>query len=238
MPPLIQQIRPFVSFCQACGFFPYVMEYHPITGEFVKFTFSYRNLTTWWFVFIIVYHIVSPIGALSESRKYVNLLTTDPELPITVTLCGAGNVLSSYIQIFSIRWMVLFRYRGLQNAVSQVLKVEKLLHETSKISPANYSLKITKRFVVGFLLIVTGVSLRSSFLTSSSIFNWWPYIWSYTLKGYRCIDFHGADITIIFLPRETRSGNSSAVWSKPHIYYAWLSNPWNSSLLLHHRSLC
>ena len=154
---IFEQLRPFVSLCQACGMIPYTIEDNLITNTFSRFTFSFRNFTTWWFFLLFVMDIVvmAMVEYFTVSQSF-DLLRAQ-NVPITVTILLLVTGISYFVQIFLSRWIVLYHHR-LRKAIEAIQEVEKLFGE--KFINAQSKNSITKRFVIGFILVVTWVGLK------------------------------------------------------------------------------
>jgi len=151
---VFEQLRPFVSLCQACGMIPYTMEYNLITNKFSRFTFSFKHRTTWWFACILVFQFVSICLASYFSANGPGSISTDRSLPVTVKVLYAVNSFGSIIKLSLSRWIVS-RFRRLQAVVEAVHEVERLFGE--KFTTQHKS-SLTTQFVIGFILILTLVS--------------------------------------------------------------------------------
>lgn len=151
----IEELGPFVSFFQACGLIPYTMEYGLTTRKFVKFSFSFKNVTTWWFLLVIVSQTIVPFLASKTHRSMISDITTNS--PVTVSIMFATIVFGYFSQLLFFRWMMLFRYNRLQSAVKLAETAEKhlgLFHNNSNAPKSS----LLSRFVIGFLLIIIKVS--------------------------------------------------------------------------------
>lgn len=149
----IEQLGPFVSFCQACGLMPYTMEYDSTTKKFVKFQFSFKHFTTWWFILIIVLPTVIPLSISSAQKVVIKDLTANS--PVTVSILFLTVLFGYFLQLLLSRWMMLFRYYRLKRAVSIARTTEKLLLlENGHTAPKS---SVLRRFVIGFILIIITV---------------------------------------------------------------------------------
>lgn len=155
---VFEQLRPFVGFCQACGMFPYTMEQNLITNKFVKFTFSFSHLTTWWFFLIFLLQPVTmvAISYMSNDAPSRDLLARR-DMPITVTILLAVTGISAIVELLLSRWLAL-QYRKLRNAIQIVQEVEKLFGE--KLIATKDKNSITRQLVIGFILVVSMVSFK------------------------------------------------------------------------------
>lgn len=72
MPPL-EQLRPFVSLCQACGLIPYTIKYDSTNEKLLGFSFSFGNLITWWFLLVAILQLTAPCALLMVTGKLVKV---------------------------------------------------------------------------------------------------------------------------------------------------------------------
>lgn len=153
----LEQLRPFVNICQACGVFPYTMDYDPVTQKFRGFTFSLKNFTTWWFVFLVVSQTILPFFMGRYVKDMTVVLLSDHTLPFTINLMTVVLPLSTLIQFCASRWIFFFRFNQLRKLVKIMLQIERLLlprmfyFDESKNS-------FSKRFILRFVMLITGVS--------------------------------------------------------------------------------
>ncbi|KAI9565924.1 hypothetical protein GHT06_009722 [Daphnia sinensis] len=148
---VFDQLRPFVSLCQACGMFPYTIEENLTTKKFVKFSFSFRNTITWWFSMIISLQVAVTVVVVYSSMQQIGNLTSDQNMPITVPILFVVNWPCFLMQMFTTRWIV-FHHRRLRNVIDTVQEVERLFGEEFITT---HKSSITKRFIIGFILIIT-----------------------------------------------------------------------------------
>lgn len=152
----LEQIRPLVSFCQACGLIPYTMVYEPINKKFLKFIFCWKNVTTWWFLFVSISQIVIPLMMSLIGKEMVGKIRAEKQAPVTVVISMTVTMVCYVGQFFLIRWSILRNHQKLQNAVRSALEVEKFLGKTWH----TFQNSINRRFTIGFSLIV--ITVRSS----------------------------------------------------------------------------
>ncbi len=149
----LEQLRPFVSLCQACGMIPYVMEYDSITKKFVRFTFSFKYFTTWWFLFVVLLQLSTPFMLTDMMITVLKEMSNDLNLPITAIILIGVNSVGSFTQMAMCRW-IGFRYCRLRNAVKAIMNAEKLC-----VKPFfEHKNSIKKRLVIGTALIFILVS--------------------------------------------------------------------------------
>ncbi|XP_046636053.1 putative gustatory receptor 28b [Daphnia pulicaria] len=149
---IFEQLRPFVSLCQACGMMPFTIEQNLITNKFEKFTFSFRHLTTWWF--FLVLFVLHPAlffvsGYIAKDAPPDLLLGKD--MPITVNIMLLVTTMCFIVELLLSRWIIL-HYRQLRNAIEAVQEVEQLL---GKKFISQHQSSVTTRFVIGFILIIS-----------------------------------------------------------------------------------
>lgn len=161
---VFEQLQPFVSLCQACGFVPYTIKRNSTTGKFERFTFSFKNFITWWFLLVLVYQIfgVSTVGFLSGDLQ--DMLSTDRTIPTTLILLTGISSSLFLAQLLPSRWIAL-HHRRLTNAVEAIQRVERLLGEEFITEHAS---SIPIRFVVGFAAVL--MTVKPSFLQISTLF--------------------------------------------------------------------
>lgn len=160
----LEQLRPFVSFCQAIGFIPYTMECDPNSKRLLKFAFSWRNQTTWWFIFMGLLQLTVPFRASQFSDSVIKKLAADRKAPITISILMGVTVLCYIVQLILSRWIVLRHYRPLQKTVEFAFQAEKL------IRPYQYEpsqSRVIRRFVIGFCLLA--ISVQFSFSSTQSV---------------------------------------------------------------------
>jgi len=152
---VFEQLSPFVSLCQACGMIPYTIERNLATNKFAKFTFSVKNLTTWWFFLILILQILGIVILGCYSNDLGESLSTDQKMPVTVLILFGVTQISRLAELLLSRWIVL-RFRPLRNAVKAVQEVERLFGE--KFLAQHSKSSITARFIIGFILVNFSVS--------------------------------------------------------------------------------
>ncbi len=161
----LEELQQFVSLCHACGMIPYVMEYDSITKKFVKFTFSFKYFTTWWFISVSVL-LCSVLCVLMYSVMTILLgLLTNNNVPIKVPIIFGVNSVGFFTLFLVYRLMVL-RFRRLRSAVRAVQEVERLFGNSKSYTEHKKTIK--KRFLIGFSFVVIAVSY---FLILVSEFN-------------------------------------------------------------------
>ncbi|XP_045026258.1 uncharacterized protein LOC116915416 [Daphnia magna] len=147
---VFEQLQPFVSLCQACGFVPYTIKRNSTSGKFERFTFSFKNVITWWFLLVLAYQIfgVSTVGFLSGDLQ--DMLSTDRIIPTTLIILTGISSSLFLAQLLPSRWIAL-HHRRLTNAVEAIQRVERLLGEEFITEHAS---SIPIRFVVGFAAVL------------------------------------------------------------------------------------
>ena len=159
----LEQLRPFVSLFQACGFIPFTMEYDSNTKQLIKFRFSWRNLTTWWFIIISVLQLGLRVITSQNVGNIVWKIKKDEQPPITITISIAVTALCALVQFILSRTIVFRHYRRLQNAIKLAILVEKSLQ---RITQSSYRTSFKRRFLIGFFLLATSVGAQFHFYSS------------------------------------------------------------------------
>ncbi|XP_032776435.2 putative gustatory receptor 28b isoform X2 [Daphnia magna] len=151
---VFEQLRPFVSLCQACGLIPYTMENSLSTKKFIKFTFSLRHFTTIWFSFIFILQLATIAVVFYFSMNRVVDFLSDGTFPLTITVVFGMNWLSIMAQLLASRWISL-QHRQLQNAIEQVREVERLFGDKFIMQ---HKSSVMTRFILGFILVLLAVT--------------------------------------------------------------------------------
>lgn len=152
---VFEQLRPFVSLCQACGLIPYTLENSLSTKKFIKFTFSFRHFTTIWFSFIFILQLATIAVIFYFSMNRIVDFLSDGTVPLTITVVFGMNWLSVMAQLLASRWISM-QYRQLRTAIEQVQEVERLFGD--KLIMQHKSSVMT-RFILGFILVLLAVSI-------------------------------------------------------------------------------
>lgn len=158
MSPL-EQLSPFVSLLQACGVIPYTIKYDLTTKKLIGFSFSFKCLTTWWFILNLILQSIYHFIFYNTSEQYLKLLSREPDAPITITILGAVTVAGYISQVAVSRWIVLFRYRRMKRVLEAMQKLERLIYNNEDDNIRN---SIVKHFVVGFSISIFSVSVQPS----------------------------------------------------------------------------
>jgi hypothetical protein len=154
---IFEQLRPFVSLCQACGMMPFTVEQNLITNKFEKFTFSFRHLTTWWFFLVLfVLHPALFFVWVYIFKDVPTDLLYGKDMPITINMMLHVSAIGTIVELVLSRWIVL-QYRKLRCAIEAVQEVEQLLG--NKFISQHQS-SVPARFVIGFILAISVVSLK------------------------------------------------------------------------------
>lgn len=161
---VFEQLQPFVSLCQACGFVPYTIKRNSTSGKFERFTFSFKNVITWWFLLVLAYQIfgVSTVGYLSGDIQ--DILSTDRTIPTTLIILTGISSSLFLAQLLPSRWIAL-HHRHLTNAVEAIQRVERLFGEEFITEHAS---SIPIRFVIGFAAVL--MTVKPSFFQISTLF--------------------------------------------------------------------
>lgn len=147
---LITKLRPFVLICQINGLVPFSMEMDPVTGRFLKFTFSYKKFVFWWYAFVAIFQ-VSVVLCFSLMSSGINIKTGEESGLSTIVVALTLVTRALYmIQVFLAR-IILLRYKHLRKAIALIREVEAYLIEEI---PHHHSKKdyIVFRTIVGLVL--------------------------------------------------------------------------------------
>ena len=151
----MDQLRPFFTLCQACGMIPYSINYNFKTNvKTVRFSFSFRNFVTWWFLAILVLQLGIPCMIFVFSQMFFTDVSSDGEAPVTITVLGTSTVFCFVAQLFVARWIVLRYYKLFRHIIKSAYVIERLL----QVGNHQVGNSITKRFYSALLLIAMVVS--------------------------------------------------------------------------------
>jgi hypothetical protein len=153
---VFEHLRPLVSLCQACGMIPFTIEENKISKKFVRFTFSFKHRSTWWFMGIFLMQFVLVAMMVKLSVSILDGLINDKNVPMTVTILSGITMFSYTAQILLSRWIAL-NYRKLRKAVEALQEVERLFGEKFI---EQHQCFLGYRFIIAVTLIVSTVSFR------------------------------------------------------------------------------
>ncbi|KAI9565951.1 hypothetical protein GHT06_009749 [Daphnia sinensis] len=148
---VFEQLRPFVRLCQVCGLIPYTMKRNSITGKFEQFTFSVRNVSTWWFLLVFISQISAVVVVRFLSSYLQGALSTEGNIPTTMIFLTGVTSSAFLAQLLSSRWIAL-NYRHLDNVVKAVQEIERLFGESFLLK---HKSSIMIRFIAGFAIAMT-----------------------------------------------------------------------------------
>ena len=116
----LEGLRPFFRFCQWFGFLPYRMEINKETGRFEKFSFSWQNPITWWFIFFSIVNSVvhSSVATLVFKNPTVN------SFPIAVRATTITVFVSFLLILLLARYSLIFRFPTLCKAIEFIRKTD------------------------------------------------------------------------------------------------------------------
>lgn len=124
---IITKLRPFVIICQINGLVPFSMEMDPLTRRFVRFSFSYKKLVSWWYAFGTIFQVmVVGIGLVWSSIG----VKTGEESGLSTTVVALTVVRNALymIQILYAK-VILLRYKRLRKAIALIQEAEQYLVE-------------------------------------------------------------------------------------------------------------
>lgn len=153
---IVEQLGLFVSFFQSCAMIPFIEERHPVTKKLQKFSFSFKNVCTWWFIVILCGQLTLPCVFIQLMMDFIKNFSQDKEIPITLTISCIISTLSAFIQVVLCRWIVIRHYRNFKSVLDAILRVEDCLRRTCRRHQSSGII----RFWIGFFLIFSSVSMK------------------------------------------------------------------------------
>ena len=118
-----------------------------ITKKFVRFTFSFKYFTAWWFLIVAVLQFSIPFIITNTMNTMNDELATN-RAPMTIIISNVVNSIGFSVQYAMCRWIGL-RYSHLRRVVEAIQCAENLLGKKSLACKNS----IMERFVIGFVLI-------------------------------------------------------------------------------------
>ena len=158
MSPL-KELHPFVYLFQACGMIPFTVEHQPTSNvqrQFGNFTFSFKRLTTWWFIISFLFQFTIPFGLMKVGAELVRDFSTDEETPITIRVLGVITIACGFLELIICRWLVIRRYKRLNNALKAIQQIDSCLGSVSDDHDVNL-----KRFIMSMILSIAPVNVNN-----------------------------------------------------------------------------
>ena len=163
----LEKLGIFHTFFQLVGYSPFRMQTDPLTNRFRRFTFSFGQYSTWWFLFMKIWpFLITPIElffildfqnsnnddrlnveSISESLR--DLYATSPLLCISIAVIAASRSCD-----FIIIQFFLLRCSHLAKAIKWIQRIDETLRSSSKVSN-----KVTKHIYIGIVLTLLLVKL-------------------------------------------------------------------------------
>ena len=150
---VFEQLRPFVFFCQFCGFTPFRMLLHPETKRFQRFIFSWSHPLTCWFIFQTFVQIALPIfeiylyyGHMSDKAGL------NDNIPLALYAIAIIGMSFHALLIFLCRY-VSVHFSTFHRALERIRRINAVLVEL----PEKCQLTLGRRIVAGIICITIGV---------------------------------------------------------------------------------
>ena len=152
----LEKLRPFVWFCQLCGFFPYRMEVDPVTKRFKRFTFSIWHPVTFWYFILALFKLgFNSLFLFNEEvrnfyYKYFARISTIQLIALTTEFFDAITI-----------YVIVYRSSLINEAFEFLQQVDELLK-----SIPNRSFNVTPRIYIGLaytLILVRTIKSIESF---------------------------------------------------------------------------
>lgn len=164
---IFERLRPFVWICQVFGVFPFYMETDPHTQRFIKFSFSFKNLVTWWFFFILSLQAVFLVFDVLASWQMLTQGIKSYDVPLLIVVFLAVEFMFMYIFVFVTRYVTL-KCSRVGRAVLLLLKVHQEIDADN--FPPDHAPKVT-RFVISCIVTVTISVSNKSYVCRSNLVN-------------------------------------------------------------------
>lgn len=122
---VIQQLRPFIWFCQFVGVIPFYMvnDDDSPSKTFQKFSFSLWHPVTWWFSLLSIFLLISPFFDSFVILRSIYHTDDGPALipPIFLVFVLQENVFS-FLLVVSARY-IIYKHACIRRAILLVQKV-------------------------------------------------------------------------------------------------------------------
>lgn len=144
--------------CQFFGLFPFFMETNPQTKQFDKFSFSWKQPVTWWFVFILVGQFSFSFIDIDIAWKfYLHHSVLEKNVPSVLANFIFFEHFLFFMLIAMTRYMML-KYSHIGSAIFLIQKAHDILCAKKDLSLDNNQ-PVKRQVMTGFILAVICVSL-------------------------------------------------------------------------------
>ena len=147
----LKDLDPMIRICQIIGLFPFRMELDPVTGQFVRFIFSWCHYVTWYFFALIFLQVGMGVIGFWGQKQFVSSNLFDSsfqQLPTSVLVLVGVSVFTYFLLLIVVK-IVVFRYTHLSKAIELFRKLDQLLPEMSYNKNT-----IRKRTLIGCIITV------------------------------------------------------------------------------------
>ena len=142
----LEKLRPFISFCQLCGFFPYRMEVDPVTKRFKRFTFSIYHPVTFWYFFVNLLLISFLLARWPNIKTLSNPFAEISPIQMLALFTQHTELVVFYILVHRL------------SLINKVVKFLKQVDELMKVI-SNQSFNISPRIYIGLACTFISVSM-------------------------------------------------------------------------------
>ena len=142
----LEKLRPFISFCQLCGFFPYRMVVDPVTKRFKRFTFSIYHPVTFWYFFVNLLLISFLLARWPNIKTLSNPFAEISPIQMLAIFAQHTELVVVYILVHRL------------SLINKVVKFLKQVDELMKVI-SNQSFNISPRIYIGLACTFISVSM-------------------------------------------------------------------------------
>lgn len=165
---VIQQLRPFVWFCQFFGVIPFfiVNNDSPSSKTFQKFSFSLCHPVTWWFSFLFISFLIFPIFDSLVVWQTVRHSNEGPTHIPTMFLAFVLQENVFFLLLLAATRYIIRKHACIRRAISLVQKVhDELMVEDM---PSEYINSVRKHVIVAIIFPLIAVCLNTVITSSNS----------------------------------------------------------------------
>lgn len=149
---VFEQLRPFVFFCQLCGFTPFRMHFHQESKRFQRFIFTWCHPLTCWFIFLTIVLIVIPFLEIFVYFDDLRDVAGFDNLPIALYAFTIAGIAFHGLQLLLYRYISLY-FLAFRRALERIQHIDAVLNEL----PDKCQLTLGRRVVAGLIFITIGV---------------------------------------------------------------------------------
>ena len=153
---ILDQLRPFFSFCQFFGFTPLFVEIDARTKKFKKLSFSLRHPITWWFIFVIFSQIAFFYLDMTMAwRSFYKEGAQQAKIPFLFIAFLLMEHVSFFVLALMTRYTI-YKYPHVRKALAILSKVHNESVADDMPSKPSVSRRVILTIVVSVIMVSPG----------------------------------------------------------------------------------